>query len=136
MSNHEASRQLVVKLFESLAACDINAAMDMLTDDCVWIIPGKPSVLPFSGPKNKQETTALFKALLVDAMPDGIKLTANEFTCEGDRVAVEAVSIGHLANGRVYQNQYHFLFKIRDGKFCKVSEYNDTFHVKETFIDP
>jgi ketosteroid isomerase-like protein len=28
--------------------------------------------------------------------------------------------------GRLYNNQYHTLMRIRDGKICEVREYNDT----------
>jgi ketosteroid isomerase-like protein len=134
MSN-EANKQLITKLFDNISNGKVAAAMELLTDDCVWTIPGKPDRLPVAGPKKKAELTGLFQQLLVDAIPKGLHLKANDFISEGDRVAVEAESIGDVANGRVYQNHYHFMFNIRGGKISKVNEYCDTLHVKETFLD-
>src|SRR3546814_20342561 len=43
---------------------------------------------------------------------------------EGDDVAVEAETDSEMLNGRRYNNRYHFVFRLRDGKFCEVREYS------------
>ena len=53
---------------------------------------------------------------------------AKGLTAEGDRVAVEAESYAKMKNGKTYQNTYHFLFIVRDGKIQSVKEYLDTIH--------
>lgn len=52
-------------------------------------------------------------------------------TAEGDRVALEAQSSGltHPRTGRHYQNFYHILFRIKDGKVMLLKEYQDTLHL-------
>jgi ketosteroid isomerase-like protein len=52
-------------------------------------------------------------------------------TAEGERVAVEAESLGDHASGQVYSNLYHFLFEFRDGKLLSLKEYMDTERVTE-----
>jgi uncharacterized protein len=52
-------------------------------------------------------------------------------TAEGDRVAVEAESHAKMKSGKLYQNKYHFLLTIRDGKIQGVKEYLDTAHADE-----
>ena len=47
-------------------------------------------------------------------------------TAEADRVSVEAESIGEHASGQTYNNFYHFMFRIRDGKVASLTEYLDT----------
>ncbi|HEX5586664.1 MAG TPA: ketosteroid isomerase, partial [Acidimicrobiia bacterium] len=49
-------------------------------------------------------------------------------TAEEDRVAV--VSEGHAVtlDGVPYDNMYHFLFELRDGRIAAVWEFNDTEH--------
>jgi uncharacterized protein len=42
---------------------------------------------------------------------------------------VEAMSRGALRNGRVYEQEYHVLFTLRDGKIAAAREYMDTAHV-------
>ena len=55
---------------------------------------------------------------------------------EGDKVAIELVGRGELKNGRVYNNEYHLLMTIRDGKVARVREYLDTQHVFATWFQP
>ena len=85
--------------------------------------------------KEKRRVDRAFSAALLDAIPKGLHLKVNDFISEGDRIAVEEKSISHVANGRTYQNRYHFMFNIRSGKISKVSGYCDTLNVKETFLD-
>jgi ketosteroid isomerase-like protein len=51
-------------------------------------------------------------------------------TAEGDRVAMEAES--HVLNPvtrRLYNNFYHYLFRILDGQIVLFKEYQDTLHL-------
>ena|GEM_PF-3098474 len=68
-------------------------------------------------------------------MPKGLRITPKGLTAEGDRVAVEAESYGETASGKIYNNLYHFLFEVRDGKIQAVREYLDTLHTKDVFVD-
>ncbi len=53
---------------------------------------------------------------------------------EGDTVAAEVESYGKLNNGRVYNNDYHFLFKVRGDKISLSKEYLDTMHTNSIFL--
>ena len=53
-----------------------------------------------------------------------IQLKIVAMTAEGDRVAVEAETDSKMLNGKRYNNAYHFVFKLRDGKFTEVREYS------------
>ena len=79
------------------------------------------------------------KAIMVDPMPifvdGGIAFTVHALTAEGDRVAAEVESHAPLVNGKVYNNHYHMLFEIRDGKIAVVKEYADTAHARDIFGD-
>ncbi len=48
---------------------------------------------------------------------------------EGNQVAVEVESYGEHANGKTYNNKYHFLITIESGKITEVKEYMDTLHL-------
>ncbi len=56
------------------------------------------------------------------AIPEGMKLTPTGRTAEGDQVALEMESYGELANGKVYNNHYHFLVTVAEGK--KLSDFS------------
>jgi uncharacterized protein len=79
------------------------------------------------------------KAIMVDPMPifvdGGIAFTVHALTAEGDRVAAEVESHAPLVNGKVYNNHYHMLFEIRDGRIAVVKEYADTAHARDIFGD-
>jgi ketosteroid isomerase-like protein len=79
------------------------------------------------------------KAIMVDPMPifvdGGIDFTVHATTAEGERVAAEVESHAPLVNGKVYNNHYHMLFEIRDGKIAVVKEYADTAHARDIFGD-
>ncbi|MGE3141818.1 MAG: nuclear transport factor 2 family protein [Hyphomonadaceae bacterium] len=57
--------------------------------------------------------------------PNGMKMHIRTATAEEDRVSVEAKGECTLANGFQYDNTYHFLFEVRDGKIFRMREYND-----------
>jgi ketosteroid isomerase-like protein len=89
--------------------------------------------LPFSGTRNLAEIALLMEGIL-SAFPEGLGFTVKAMTAEGDRVAIEAESFGRHVSGRTYNNQYHFLMVIRDGKVREFKEYFDTMHANEVLV--
>ena len=67
-------------------------------------------------------------------LKNGLKLTVKSSIAEGDKVALEVESYGELQNGRIYNQEYHLLITIRDGKISAVREYLDTQHVFATWF--
>jgi len=66
-------------------------------------------------------------------MPDFPEMIVTGLTAEEDRVAVEVEGKCALPNGDRYDNTYHFLLRLRDGRICEVREYADTALVVRTF---
>lgn len=125
----EANKAIVRDFWETFSAGRYAAALDMLADDATWLVQGTTAL---SG----SYTKAQFEALLGDITPqapNGIRVTPKVMTAEADRVSVEAESYGEITNGKIYQNSYHFMFVIRDGKITAVREYLDTEHVTDVF---
>jgi len=85
---------------------------------------------PLSGTMTKAKFCELF-GNVGGSTEGGLRITPKGITAEGDRVAVEAESYAKLKNGRTYQNQYHFVFVVRDGKVQQVKEYMDTMHANQ-----
>jgi len=63
--------------------------------------------------------------------PNGMQFTAHSMTAEADRVCVEAESYGTHISGKTYNNRFHYLFVIRDGKIQSFKEYFDTQHAHD-----
>ncbi len=131
----EQNKALVSEFFACFSANDVAGALNTLTSDLSWWISGKPEHLPAAGAHNKEQITSLFQRMS-DQLVNGLKMTVKGLTAEGDKVAVEVESYGELRNGRIYNNQYHMLMTIRDGKICEVKEYLDTQHVFATWFQP
>lgn len=62
-----------------------------------------------------------------------IQLEIVDMTAEGDRVAVEAETDSEMLDGRRYNNAYHFVFKLRAGKFIEVREYSCSYLAQSCF---
>lgn len=75
-------------------------------------------------------------AIVAERFPEGLSVTVKGLTVEGERVAVEAETYGTRVDGKVYNNQYHFLIVVKNGLICERREYLDTIHAKELLCDP
>jgi len=123
----ENNKQFVLGFFESLNAGNAGAIMGALADSATWWIAGD---FPLSGTKTKAEFGGVM-GQLASRIDGGMRVTPIACTAEGDRVAVEAESYAKMKNGKTYQNKYHFLFVVRDGKITQVKEYLDTMHAND-----
>ena len=114
----EHNREVALSYFKRTVEENTALIEDLLTDDCQWWVPGFGTMDKTTFRGLVEQTKAI--------MPTMPVMTIVGVTAEGDRVAMEATGSGKLANGRMYENTYHFLFLFRDGKICMVKEYNDT----------
>jgi ketosteroid isomerase-like protein len=97
----------------------------LVSDDLTWrtasgAVMDKPTLKSLLGNVKKR-------------MPEFPEMIVTGVTAEGDRVAVEAEGKCALPNGKRYDNTYHFLLRIRDGRIFEVREYADTLLVVRTF---
>lgn len=126
-----ANKKIAEAFFAALNRADSAAIAALYAEDgFVWTA----GTLPFSGKHSREEIVAGMDAILAP-FPEGLRFTIKNLTAEGDRVAIEAESYGRHASGKIYNNQYHFLMVIRDGKVAEFKEYLDTMHAKEVLVD-
>ena len=131
----EQNKKLASRFFDRFSANDIAGALDTMADDATWWIAGKPGHLSTAGVHSKEQMARMFQNML-GRLKSGLRMTVKSSMAEGDRVALEVESYGELKNGRVYNNEYHTLMTIRDGKISEVREYLDTQHVCLTWLQP
>jgi ketosteroid isomerase-like protein len=124
------NKLIVERFFDSLSRGDVQAVVDAYSDDGTCWTAG---TLPFSGTKPKPVIAELTKQILA-TFPEGLHFAITGITAEGDRVAVESESHGRHASGRLYQNQYHFLFRLRAGQIVEMREYLDTMRADEVLV--
>ncbi|SHO53407.1 nuclear transport factor 2 family protein [Desulfopila aestuarii] len=130
----EHNKEKVREFFQRFVAADVQGALSLLDESVVWRAMGRDGGLPMSGEMDKAAIADLIVAVK-DAFPDSMNLTPIGWTAEGGRVAVEMESFGIKGNGTVYNNLYHFLVIMKEGKIALVKEYMDTCHVKKVFVD-
>ncbi len=124
----EENKQIALSYFERRSASDPRA-FDHFAESATWTVMARG---PMGGTRTKADLVKMIGQN--SARFDGpIRLNVTGMTAEGDRVAVEAEGYAKLKNGKVYQNLYHFLFIIRDGKIQAGKEYCDFHHAHEVF---
>jgi uncharacterized protein len=119
------NKEIVNHFFEGVTVGDIDGAFALVDDNVNWWIPG---TLPFSGNKTKEQYMQVVNAIK-KGFPTGFQLTVLSSIAEGSKVAAEVESSGNHINGKAYNNKYHFLFEIANGKIISVKEYMDTLHL-------
>ena len=121
------NKAVVTHFFEALSRNAIVEAFALVSDSVSWWVPG---TLPFSGTKTKEQYLQVVGAIQ-KGFPAGLNLKLLNLVAEGDRVAAEVESLGQHANGKTYNNKYHFLIRLKNGQFVEVKEYMDTLHLHD-----
>jgi ketosteroid isomerase-like protein len=131
----DANKALVCEFLDRFTQRDLDGGLALLADDVSWWIAGKPEQLISAGMYDKSKLVRLFRRM-ERHLEAGLQMTVHGLVAEGDKVAAEVTSHGPLKNGRVYQQEYHFLFTLRDGQISAVREYLDTQHIHAVWEAP
>jgi len=122
MSNSESNKALVSEFFAALNRGDANTVINTYAVNGNLQTMGNTLI---SGTFSRDQIAASVAGIF-EVFPKGLKFTDLTMVAEGDKVAVEAVSVGEHISGQTYGNEYHFLFEFHDGKLLKLKEYMDT----------
>src|SRR5687768_4818693 len=109
----QRNKELAAEFFARFTANDIDGVLARMTDDATWRLPGKPGQLPVAGVQSKEQIARVFRTM-AGRLKNGLTMRVKGMVAEGDTVAVEAESEGELLNGRVYNQEYHFLMVFRE----------------------
>lgn len=129
----EANKKTVEQFLARFPRKDIAGLLGDMSEDCTWWIGGKPALFPLAGTKTKAQMAELLKGLILP-MKNGLEMRLRAMTAEGERVAAEVESYGENPDGSIYNNEYHFLFLVRNGKIAQIKEYLDTQHTFAVFL--
>jgi ketosteroid isomerase-like protein len=129
------NKAIAHEFFARFTAGDIEGALNTMTDDATWWIPGKKERSPSAGLYTKDKIARLFNRM-VQSLRSGLEMKVKSCIAEDDSVSLEVVSRGDLKNGRHYRQEYHMLMQFRDGKISAVREYLDTQHAYDVWIAP
>ncbi len=117
----ERNKNTVKRFFDALVNGRNQEMYAFLTNDAKWWVNGKSGgPIPVQAWYD-QITTVYAKA----RMPMGFEILS--ITAEDDRVSLEGRSRVHFDKiNFLYENEYHFLFQLRDDHICSVREHLDT----------
>ena len=79
----EQNKAVAFSFFERFSASDIAGALDTMTDDATWWIPGKKERSPAAGLYPKAKIGRLFNRM-VDALESGLTMRGVSCLGEGD----------------------------------------------------
>ena len=103
----------------------------MVANDFEWkVMTRMEGIPPVKGHDGLRNLAKVIKAM----MPGGLGLKIETIICEGNRCAVQAESNTVAANGKKYNNRYHFDIRFDGDKIAEVREYYDTNHAREVFF--
>jgi len=132
MDQKAETRRIVEHFMQVFSSGDAKATTALMAPDATWWVAG---TTPLSATYDLDAFAKLL-AQVNETCNGPIKLTPKQWTIDGERVAVETESLAHTKTGRTYNNHYHFLFLVRDGKIAGVREYLDTEHTVAVFFAP
>jgi ketosteroid isomerase-like protein len=123
----DSNKIIVTQFFDALNRGDVAFIVDAYAaDGCVQTMGNTLISGVFS-----REQVAASAGGIFDVFPNGLTFTILNMVGEGDKVAVEATSVGEHISGQTYSNEYHFLFEFQSGKLIRLKEYMDTERVTD-----
>ena len=123
----DSNKIIVTQFFDALNRGDVAFIVDAYAaDGCVQTMGNTLISGVFS-----REQVAASAGGIFEVFPNGLTFTILNMVGEGDKVAVEATSVGEHISGQTYSNEYHFLFEFQSGKLIRLKEYMDTERVTD-----
>src|ERR1700735_4966915 len=147
MTLSDDNRQIALAFCENYTKGAWNRLADLLAEDFRWrsiasqrrqssILTEVPLLNSEPG-CGKKEAIDIFRSTQEMCVDGRFDLIPIAFTCEDERVAFEATSYAvNKQNGRIYDNRYHHLMRIREGKILELREYQDTLLVFDVWMAP
>ena len=130
------NKEIVRSYFDAVDRGDMQTITDLLHDEAsFWVPPSLPDGVDFRG---KAMVLKLFTESVGLYDPSsGLSVQIHTLTADEDRVAAELQIRGKAAaGGAPYENWYHFLFRIRDGRIVEIREHLDSLYAFRTLFVP
>lgn len=117
--------QTIQRIYENFGRGDIQAVLNALADDVAWFVPG-PAAIPYAGRRRGRQELAQFFGMLGGAV-EFEEFEPREFIAQGDTV----VALGQdrrraRSTGKMIENKWAMVWKLRDGKVASFHAYEDT----------
>ena len=126
----ERNKRIVLDCVMALRDGHMALFHSMMADDAeIWV----PEGTRFSVTYTPSSYVTQLGATLFPLIDGKQKTEIHTITAEEDRVCLEAETYLKFKDGRVYNNRYHFLFRVQDGLIVSMKEYLNTQHITDVF---
>jgi ketosteroid isomerase-like protein len=127
-----ANERLALDFFAALSTGDLELLKPFLSDTSVWqpMVKDIPGAGEYTGMAIIDDFLGPVRGMFKAGDP---KVTVSAIFSDGDFVAVESTSAGEVADGRLYNNSYAWIFRMKDGKVGRLHEYMDSHYVARLF---
>ena len=131
-SAEELNKQVVIEFFEKYGKDP--SFVGLVHPDVKWWVP---ETLSFGKEfQSRQEYFTMLSTVFV-GFAEPLELDIKSMVAQGNKVSVEVESNATHKCGEPepfhYNNKYHFLITLENGKFVRVKEYNDTKHLSDLY---
>jgi uncharacterized protein len=129
-----ANKQLIVHVFDELAAGNGQPFMDALAEEARWTVIGTSAwSRTYEG---KRAIMAELMRPLFSQFADQYRARATRIVAEDEIVVVEARGEVMTKSGRPYNQSYCYVMRLADGQVQELTEYLDTDLVNQVLEDP
>jgi ketosteroid isomerase-like protein len=122
VTEQERNKTVVRRFFEAMNRNDAHAIAQMYAADGIHSVNG---TTPISRKYTQPEMVASAGGVFAP-FPEGLHFELIDMVAERDKVAFEVKSHGRHESGAIYENEYHWIMRFRDGQIIESKEYVDT----------
>lgn len=130
------SLKVVQKLYLEFGRGDIQAVLDLLTDDIEWTVPGPTHIVPWTGVKyqGREQVTEYFK--LIGETVEIDKFEQQDMIAQGEKVmAIFHEQARNKKTSRSYETAIVHSIVVRGQKVAKFDGYMETGPLIAAFLD-
>ena len=125
-SSSMTNLQIVKAIYAGFESGDMQAILQNMSDDIIWLHPGKPDQIPFAGKfEGKTGVGRFFDTAF--AQIDVLEQKIHSFEGSGDKVIVIGYEHMRVKNtGKEYQSNWIHVFTLANGEVIEFEEFIDT----------
>jgi uncharacterized protein (TIGR02246 family) len=128
--NTPTSKERVIEAWQAFSTRDPERIAAVFTEDAQWLAPaGNATAVALDGSNHmigRGAITRFITAEFPKLFARDVRIDFKSIIADGDTVVVEERMQATLADGKAYDNDYCFIFELKDGRIHRVREYMDT----------
>jgi ketosteroid isomerase-like protein len=130
----EQNKELVRNFFAAMGRGDRQALAAMLAEDARWVIPQAAPAHAGTHIGREHILDIMLGSIPKIFVPGTNRLDIHALIAEGDYVAAPARVTATTPQGRQYDNQYVFIFRMAGGVIAEFHEHLDTRYAAAFFV--